>query len=178
MPYEELKTRMSKISSKTIGYCRRGENADSSAVIASIPNDLSNENVSFCGVKGFMIDEVREFTRPGSAPETIACAMVAVLEITDSPVHVHSETTETYTILNGEGQMVLGDKVIDVSEGMVVAIPPGNEHGLMSVTESPVKVLMTFSPGLAPKQHAAYRDEATCGITTKQWIHQNATASE
>jgi len=173
MPYEELKARMSKISSRTIGYCRRGGTAGSHPVTAAIPTDLSNEKVSFCGVKGFMIDEVREFTRSGSAPETIACAMVAVLEITDSPVHVHSETTETYTILNGEGQMVLGDKVIDVSEGMVVAIPPGNQHGLASSTEAPVKVLMTFSPGLAPKEYADYRDEASCGVTTKQWIQRN-----
>ena len=172
MPLEKLKLKMSEISSRTIGHCHRGGEVDSQAVVASIPADLQGHGVSFCGVKGFMIDQVREFSRPESEPVAIACAMVATLEITDSPVHVHSETTEIYTVLQGEGQMVLGDEVAHVNEGMVVVIPPGIQHGLMSTTGTPVKVLMTFSPGLAPKESEAYRDEASCGITTKQWIQQ------
>ncbi len=178
MPLEKLNNKMSQISSKAIGYCRRGGPVGSDSVLASIPSDLQGHAVSFCGVKGFMVDQVREFTRPGEEPVTIACAMIATLEILNSPVHVHSQTIETYTILSGEGQMVLGDEVSRVTEGMVVAIPPGNQHGLMSTTESPVKVLMTFSPGLAPKEHADYRDESSCGITTKQWIEQNQKASQ
>ncbi len=173
MAIEELRLKMRQISSRTIGYCRRGGEVGSQPVVASIPVNLQDQGVSFCGVKGFMIDQVREFTRTGSERVTIACAMVAVLEIIDSPVHVHAETTETYTILKGEGQMVLGDRLIDVKEGMVVAIPPGNQHGLTSSTGSPIKVLMTFSPGLAPRAHEAYRDEASCGITTKQWIQRD-----
>ena len=172
MPLEQLKLKMSEFSSRTIGHCHRGGKVGSQAVVAAIPADLQDHSVSFCGVKGFMIDQVREFSLSGSDPVTIACAMVATLEITNSPVHVHSETTETYTVLQGEGQMVLGDQVTDVKEGTVVVIPPGIEHGLMSTIDSPVKVLMTFSPGLAPKEHDAYRDEASCGITTKQWIQQ------
>ena len=173
MVNDELAAKMSQVSSRTIGYCRRGGTVESVPVVVAIASDLSDEKVSFCGVKGFMIDEVREFTRPGSPPETIPCAMVALLEITNSPVHVHSLTTETYTVLEGAGRMVLGEEVVDVQQGTVVAVPPGNQHGLMSSTEAPVKVLMTFSPGLAPKEHDAYRDEASCGITTKQWIQQN-----
>lgn len=173
MILEKLRLKMSQISSRTIGYCHRGSDVGSQPVVASIPLDLQDQGASFCGVKGFMIDQVREFTRTGSERVTINCAMVAALEIIDSPVHVHAETTETYTIINGEGQMVLGDRLVDVKEGMVVAIPPGNQHGLASTTGSPIKVLMTFSPGLAPREHEAYRDEASCGITTKQWIQQD-----
>lgn len=178
MSYEELEAKMGKVSSRTIGYCRRGESADSNPVVASIPSDLQSGEVSFCGVKGFMIDEVREFIHAGLPSRKIACAMVAVLEIVDSPVHVHSQTTETYTVLRGEGKMVLGDEIVALKEGMVVAIPPGNWHGLMSTTSAPVEVLMTFSPGLAPKDHDAYRDETSCGITTKQWIQQAEKASK
>ena len=71
----------------------------SDPVLACIPDDLQDQDVSFCGVKGFMIDEVREFTKEGFPPVTIVCAMVATLEIIDSPLHVHSQTTETYTCL-------------------------------------------------------------------------------
>ena len=168
---------MSAFSSRTIGHCHRGSEVGSQAVIASIPADLRGHDMSFCGVKGFMIDQVREFSRPESAPATIACAMVATLEITNSPVHVHSETTETYTVLQGEGQMVLGDEVTNVKEGMVVVVPPGIQHGLMSTIDTPIRVLMTFSPGLAPKEHEAYRDEASCGITTKRWIQRKQKVS-
>jgi len=97
MVNEELAAKMSQVSSRTIGYCRRGGTTDSVPVVAAIASDLSDEKVSFCGVKGFMIDEVREFTLPREDPETIACAMVAVLEITNSPVHVHSLTRRWLT---------------------------------------------------------------------------------
>ena len=176
MSLEELKIKMSQLSAKTIGYCRRGEAIGSEPVVARILDDMQDQDVSFCGMKVFMIDEVREFTKDGSPPVTIACAIVATLEIVDSPLHVHSQTTETYTILEGEGQMVLADKVVDLKKGMVVAIPPGNQHGLASTTGSPVKVLMTFSPGLAPKEHEAYRDEASLNIGTKSWIENNPNA--
>ena len=178
MSFEELKLKMSRISAKTIGYCRRGEALSSDPVVACIPDDMQAQDVSFCSVKGFMIDEVRKFTKEGFPPVTIACAMVATLEIIDSPLHVHSQTTETYTILEGEGRMVLADKVVNLKKGMVVAIPPGNQHGLASTTGSPVKVLMTFSPGLAPKEHEAFRDEASLGISTKSWIEKNPDASQ
>lgn len=145
---------------KVIGYkLRNSDEIVDGAVLANIPSILAGE-VSVCGLKDFMIDSVIEFTLPSSETKTINCAFVAALDITDSPVHWHAMTTETYQILEGEGYMVLGEKVFEVKPGDVITLVPGIEHGLVSKNEKPVKVLLTFSPGLAPKGEPKFRDEA------------------
>lgn len=39
--------------------------------------------------------------------------------------HTHSEVEELYVFLAGEGQMGLGDDVVDVSAGSVIRVSPG-----------------------------------------------------
>jgi uncharacterized protein YjlB len=108
-----------------------------------------------------MIDETRRFHRTDGTSEDVDCASVAALDIVDSPVHMHGVTQEVYTILNGKGKMVLGDQVVDVAEGSVIVLPTGVEHGLASDDpDHPVKVLLSFTPGIAPKSKPEFRDEA------------------
>lgn len=161
---EELKEELSGdkwLDAVSLGYGIRGQdNFSGGAVISQIPESLDGADVSVCGVKGFMIDQRREFTGPDGEKEAIPCATVAALEITDSPVHVHSQTLETYVILEGEGKMVLDDSVHSVKKGNVILIPPNVHHGIVSTDpDVPVKVLLTFAPGLAPKEHPRHRDE-------------------
>jgi mannose-6-phosphate isomerase-like protein (cupin superfamily) len=158
--------------SRTIGFCRRGGSDHETVVISQIPDDLSGSPMSVCGIKGFLIDEIREFEDDNGKKYRIPCASVAALDITDSPVHVHGETTETYLILAGSGKMVLDHRVCDVKKGHLILIAPGVQHGLVSDDHNhPVKVLMTFHPGLAPLEMPDFRDEkivcesASCRIT-------------
>ncbi|MEO0454747.1 MAG: cupin domain-containing protein [Verrucomicrobiota bacterium] len=149
-----------KDRARTQGYALRGKRIEGGAVISKIPSHLEDGEQSICGLKGFMVDEVRSFELNSSeGARSIACAAVACLEIMDSPIHVHGETLENYIILEGEGEMVLDNQVVQLSSGMVVTIPPGVEHGAYATTGNPIKVLMTFSPGLAPKEEENYRDE-------------------
>lgn len=158
------------LSIEHVAFCERGSAPTQNAVSVNIPDSLAGEIVSHCGVKGFMIDEIVKFTKKNGENAEIVCAHVACLEITDSPVHKHFKTTETYIVLKGQGKMLLDDEVIDVSEGSVVVIPPEIRHGLHSTTDEPVKVLMTFSPGLAPKEHEDYRDEQSLLTTATEEI--------
>jgi mannose-6-phosphate isomerase-like protein (cupin superfamily) len=146
--------------SRTIGFCRRGSSARESAVISQIPDDLSGSAMSVCGVKGFLIDEIREFEDEKGKKHKVPCASVAALDIIDSPVHVHGETVETYLILVGSGKIVLDQRVCDVKPGHIILVAPGAQHGLVSDdVKCPLKVLMTFHPGLAPMEMPAFRDE-------------------
>jgi mannose-6-phosphate isomerase-like protein (cupin superfamily) len=146
--------------SRTIGFCRRGRSDRKKGVIARIPDDLSGSPMSVCGIKGFLIDEIREFEDEEGKKHRVSCASVAALDIMDSPVHVHGETIETYLILAGSGKMVLDHRVSDVKPGHIILIPPGVLHGLASDDpKCPLKVLMTFHPGLAPVEMPAFRDE-------------------
>lgn len=156
--------------SQTLGWLERGSPPAEGAVVVDLPETLDGAERSVCGVKGFLVDERREFTRKDKTRETVDCARVAALDIVDSPVHAHGETVETYHILKGRGQMVLGDEVVEVHEGKLILIPPGVPHGLCACNENPVRVLMTFSPGLAPVTWPEFRDEKILHASTRETL--------
>ena len=134
-------------------------------VVAQLPNKAKSApgDVSVCGAKKVLIEELRQFTMPNGNRE-IRCASVAVLEMTDSPVHVHASTLEHYIVLSGQGKLILGagadEQVVDVQQGSVVLIPPGQPHGIVSNdSKVPIRALLTFTPGLASKDEPEFRDE-------------------
>lgn len=158
-------------ASSTIGYLPRGGELQTGAIVATIPTVLEGAERSVCGLKAFLVDERRRFEVAGDIVE-IDCAKVAALDISDSPIHVHGETTETYQILHGEGRMVLGNELVPVSAGTFILIPPGVQHGMAAASpEHPVRVLMTFTPGLAPIQHQHLRDEKILHASSREWMH-------
>ncbi|MCC5788845.1 MAG: cupin domain-containing protein [Opitutales bacterium] len=166
-------TRHTLADSRTLGFLQRGSNATTDVVVSRLPADLAGAEESVCGLKAFLIDERRAFAN-GDQESVIDCARVAVLDITDSPVHVHGETVETYQILSGEGQMVLGPEVRPVSSGDFILLPPGLPHGLVSTDpEKPVRVLMTFSPGMAPVAAEQFRDEKILFPSTKDYLRES-----
>ncbi len=162
------------LTALSIGFGLRGSEAyGEKAVLARIPQGPSEKEMSVCGLKGFLIDEVRFFPGPENEQRMIRCAAVAILDITDSPVHVHSVTTEIYIIWKGEGTMILDDQTFEVSTGNVILIPPGVRHGLTSKDPLvPVEVLLTFSPGLAPKTEPNYRDEKIIYASATERLRQ------
>lgn len=154
-------------SSRTLGWLERGGAPAPGAVAVDLPDELVGAERSVCGVKGFLVDERRLFQCEDGSGETVDCARVAALDIEDSPVHVHGETVETYHILKGRGRMVLGDRVLDVKDGKMILIPPGVPHGLCARDDNPLRVLMTFSPGLAPVSFPEFRDEKILHASTR-----------
>jgi mannose-6-phosphate isomerase-like protein (cupin superfamily) len=129
---------------------------------------------SVCGNKAILIEEQRIFGGKDQPQVAVAYAKLALLEIVDSPVHKHCETTETYHILEGSGTMILGDKVITVQAGSFIYIPPGVAHGLCSDNRTPVRVLMTFSPGMAPITSPLWRDEEILHNSTREFAAPTA----
>ncbi len=155
------------------------ESSAERAVVARIPVEAlatGDMEPSVCGLKAFLIDERLEFpSHEGDASKKVVidCAKVAVLDIVDSPVHVHGETLETYHVLEGHGRMVLGEQVVDVGPGTYIVIPPDVRHGLTSADPiRPVRVLMTFTPGLAPVSQPSFRDELILHASTRTFIEE------
>ena len=146
------------------GFQERGKGApNKEPVVVQIPaGQLEGAEQSVCGVKGFLVDETRIFVDDQGQSHEVSCAKVAALDIHDSPVHVHGETLETYHVISGSGRMVLNDEVVSLSAGSFVVLPPGVEHGLCSDTDEPLRVVMTFTPGLASVNDQAWRDERIC----------------
>ena len=160
-----------------LGFAQRGkETITNECLVVDIPGTPAGK-VSVCGAKDFLIDEFRRFTNADGQAVDVRCASSAVLEMTDSPVHVHAYTLEYYIVQAGKGKMILGnepnEKVIEVQEGSVIVLPPGQAHGIVSDDPSiPIKALLVFTPGLAPKEQPEFRDEKIVFARTSQRLRQ------
>lgn len=62
------------------------------------------------------------------------------------PLHIHKEHTEIIYILNGEGNMTLGDKQFTVKKGDTVRIGENTPHGVVVTSAEPLKVLSIQAP--------------------------------
>jgi mannose-6-phosphate isomerase-like protein (cupin superfamily) len=60
--------------------------------------------------------------------------------------HKHIEHTEHVYVLEGEGEMLLGDKLIKVKKGDIIFIPKNTVHSLKVNSKTPMKVLSIQSP--------------------------------
>jgi mannose-6-phosphate isomerase-like protein (cupin superfamily) len=60
--------------------------------------------------------------------------------------HKHIYHTEQVYILDGEGEMLLGEKSIIVKKGDIIFIPKNTVHSLKNNSNIPVKVLSVQSP--------------------------------
>lgn len=156
--------RAKTLEAQRVGFALRGSDEVSlDCLVSEMPDSPAGE-VSCCGAKDFLIDEIREFSDSEGKPVQVRCASSAILEMTDAPIHKHAATLEYYIVLSGSGKMVLGqgesERVVAVEEGSVILLPPGQAHGIASDDpKMPIKALLTFSPGLAPVSQPDYRDE-------------------
>ncbi len=160
-----------------LGFAPRGDDtiADECLVV-DIPGTPAGE-VSVCGAKDFLIDEFRQFTDANGQTVDVRCAGAAVLEMTDAPVHVHACTLEYYIVQAGTGRMILGnepnERVVEVQEGSIIVLPPGQAHGIVSDDPAvPIKALLIFTPGLAPKDQPEFRDEKILFARTSERLRQ------
>lgn len=60
--------------------------------------------------------------------------------------HKHVTHTENVCFLEGEGEMLLGDKIIKVKKGDIIFIPKNTPHSLKVTSAEPVKILSIQSP--------------------------------
>lgn len=65
--------------------------------------------------------------------------------------HVHQHHTENVVVLEGEGEMLLGDQKINVKKGDVLFIPKNTVHSVKVTSKKPMKVLSVQSPGFDGK---------------------------
>jgi len=60
--------------------------------------------------------------------------------------HRHEQTEEIYYILEGSGQMRVGDSLAAVGPGDAIAIPPGSSHQITNTGSSVLKFLCCCAP--------------------------------
>ena len=122
---------------------------------------LKDAMVSVCGKKGHVFRQ-RLIPDFGESDTIIDSATsLAFMDIDNSPIHYHEQTSELYYIWEGSGQFFLDNKIVNVTEGHYVLIQPGVTHGLYSLKG--VKAVLFFMPGLVNTDSTEgileYRDE-------------------
>lgn len=65
----------------------------------------------------------------------------------DYGAHRHNTIEETFLILEGHLEFLLGEEILQLNEGDFVRVPKGTKHGYQNVSGSPTRMLVTFLPG-------------------------------
>ncbi|MFH1066465.1 MAG: cupin domain-containing protein [bacterium] len=60
--------------------------------------------------------------------------------------HHHPKTEEIYYLLQGKGQMKIGEESKEVAKGCAIAIPPGQPHKIRNTGNEPLVFLCCCAP--------------------------------
>jgi mannose-6-phosphate isomerase-like protein (cupin superfamily) len=77
--------------------------------------------------------------------QSLAEARIAPGQVTAA--HYHPRCEEIYYVLEGRGEMQIGDELKTVGVGDAIAIPPGAIHQIRNVGDLVLKILCCCSPG-------------------------------
>lgn len=75
------------------------------------------------------------------------------------PAHYHRKHTEMLYVLEGEGQMSLGDSSFHIGPGIHLSIPKGTIHSVETTGSTPLKVLSIQSPRFDGKDRVWVEEE-------------------
>ena len=61
--------------------------------------------------------------------------------------HLHRAQSDSFYVLEGELEFLVGDRVVAASAGSYVLSPPGVVHGFRNVSGKPARILNIHAPG-------------------------------
>lgn len=103
-----------------------------------------NDVPAFTTKDGSEIRELLAYRNSCIRRQSLAEARIAVGGSTTP--HRHPETEEIYYILEGTGEMRIGDERQEVHPGDAIAIPPGASHELRNTGNTVLKLLCCCVP--------------------------------
>ena len=107
--------------------------------------------VAFVTKDGSLVRELMHPAKHACRAQSLAEALVEPGATT--ALHRHRKTEELDFIVEGSGQMTLGDRQFQVSAGDTICIAPGTAHRIHNTGTGPLRILCSCSP--------AYRDDDT-----------------
>lgn len=63
--------------------------------------------------------------------------------------HFHGHTEEVYYIIEGTGEMRIGDETAEVGPGDAVYIPPNHVHSLRNTGDTPMRIVLVCGPAFS-----------------------------
>ena len=77
----------------------------------------------------------------------------------DYAMHLHGACEETFLILSGELEFVIGNRIVRLGAGDFARVPPNTPHGYQNVSGESVEMLVGFHPGGFEKLFVKYRSD-------------------
>ncbi len=93
---------------------------------------------------------------------------IAVADIQQSQPHFHKHTIETYTLVQGDIEVILGTERRKLHVGEVLQIPPGKIHSARSLGETPARITVTTIPEFSPDDYYPVSDEGYAASSPAQ----------
>ena len=78
---------------------------------------------------------------------------------TGSPPHVHARYDETFYVVEGRLEFVLGDESFTLEIGDFMRVPSGTRHAFRNNTDKPVEMLVGLIPGGMEELFYKYRTD-------------------
>ncbi|MEV6713889.1 cupin domain-containing protein [Lentzea sp. NPDC051208] len=66
--------------------------------------------------------------------------------------HFHKTFSESFYVLEGEITLLDGEEWVTAGEGDFLYVPPDRPHAFRNDSDSPVRMLILFSPGIAREE--------------------------
>jgi len=122
-----------------------------------VPRDISEMEVrptrryvKIWELEGFTDDDGR-LLKVVLSPKTqgtgrFSLSVVVAPPGTRGPVHVHEESDEFWYILDGRGEIIIGDERVPVEPDMLIHGPANIPHQLINSSKDPLRAIFIFSP--------------------------------
>ncbi|MDB5823835.1 MAG: cupin [Herminiimonas sp.] len=81
-----------------------------------------------------------------SKPLVVTDNATIAIQAGNAPKHFHAKSDEIQYIIEGTGQMWLGNERRDIKPGMLIVIPKGTAHSGTIVTSGPIKAIAIKIP--------------------------------
>ena len=65
--------------------------------------------------------------------------------------HMHQTIDETYYVLKGKGQLMIGKEILNIKDGDIIPVSKGTWHYLQSSEGIPLEVLVVTNPRYNPE---------------------------
>ncbi len=62
------------------------------------------------------------------------------------PLHIHKSEDESFYVLEGEINLLVGERNIRATAGSLIFVPKGTIHTFSQIGHQPAKFLVTYSP--------------------------------
>ena len=99
---------------------------------------------------------------PSAAPEIVSDQ--------DCYPHRHGKFEETFLVQQGRLHFLLGDDVLELTQGDFVRVPKGVRHGFINISGQQVDLLVGFQPGGFEELFVKYRSDQTPAPSAKGFM--------